>query len=66
MGSFPTDAPQVVVKLRCPALRNYKAELIQKSGAELRRLRAADPAAATPSLVADYQLLRAQCRAFAK
>lgn len=66
MGSFPSDAPDVVVQTRCPPLRSYDSATVMKSGRELRGLLGADPAAATPGLVADYKLLRDQCRAYAK
>ena len=66
MGSFPRDTPEVVVQTKCPALRSYDAGTIKKAGAELRRLLTADPAAATPGMIADYKLLRDQCRAYRK
>lgn len=66
MGSFPRDAPDVVVQTRCPPLRSYDAGTLKRAGAELRGLLAANPAAVTPGMVADYKLLRDQCRAYAK
>lgn len=65
MGAFPHDAPQVVVQTKCPPLRNYDASTVKKAAAELRRLLAADPAAAAPGMIADYKLLRDQCKAYA-
>lgn len=66
MGSFPADAPQVVVQTRCPLLRVYPADTVKKAGAELRGLLKADPSAAAPGMIADYKLLRDQCRAYTK
>ena len=64
MGSSPSDAPAVVVQTRCPPLRTYSAELVQKAGGELRGVLKADPAAAAGGMIADYKLLRDQCRAY--
>lgn len=64
MGSFPADAPEVVVQTRCPPIRSYSADVVKKAGAELRGLLNADPAAAAPAMIADYKLLRDQCRAY--
>lgn len=66
MGSFPADAPQVVVQTKCPPLRVYDALTTKKAGGELRGLLKADPAAATPGMIADYKLLHDQCRAYSK
>lgn len=66
MGTFPADAPDVVVQTRCPPIRSYSTSTVQKAGAELRGLMKADPSAVTPGMVADYKLLRDQCRAYAK
>jgi hypothetical protein len=64
MGSFPHDAPEVVVQTKCPPLRRYNAETVKKAGNELAKLKAIDAAAATPVMIADYKLLRDQCRAY--
>ncbi len=64
MGKFPESAPEVVVQTRCPPARSYSAEAVKKAGAELRKLLNADPAAVTPNMIADYKLLRDQCRAY--
>jgi hypothetical protein len=37
-----------------------------KPAGELRGLPKADPAAATPGMIADYKLLRHHCRVYAK
>lgn len=66
MGSFPSDAPDVVIQTRCPPLRAYDATTTQKAGAELRGLLKADSSAVTPRMIADYKLLRDQCRSYAK
>ena len=66
MGSFPADPPEIVVQTRCPPLRTYSADAVKKAGGELRGLLTADPAAAAPGMIADYKLLRDQCRAYAK
>lgn len=65
-GRFPADAPEVVVQTKCPPLKTYDAAFTKKAGAELRSLRSADPAAASPGMIADYKLLRDQCRAYSK
>ena len=64
MGSFPHDAPEVVVQTRCPPMRIYPADVVKKAGGELRGLLKADPNAAAPAMIADYKLLRDQCRAY--
>jgi hypothetical protein len=64
MGKFPADAPEVTVVVQCPPLANYPKEVVQKSGNELAGLLKVDPKAAIPKLVADYKLLRDQCRAY--
>jgi hypothetical protein len=56
----------VVVQTKCPPLRSYDTATTQKAGTELRGLLRADPAAAAPAMIADYKLLRDQCRAYAK
>jgi hypothetical protein len=66
MGSFPADAPEVVVQTKCPPMRAYPADIVKKAGGELRGLLKADPAAASPAMIADYKLLRDQCRVYAK
>lgn len=66
MGTFPHDAPEVVVQTRCPPIRAYGKDAVVKAGAELRKLLTADPAAVTPGMIADYKLLRDQCRAYGK
>jgi hypothetical protein len=66
MGTFPHDAPEVVVQTRCPPLKSYPAAVVQKAGAELRGLLKVDPSAAAPGMIADYKVLRDQCRAYAK
>ncbi|WP_159104008.1 hypothetical protein [Rhodopseudomonas sp. B29] len=66
MGSFPHDAPEVVVQTKCPPLRSYAPATVKKAGGELRKLLSADPGAAAPSMIADYKLLRDQCRAYGK
>ncbi|WP_315804021.1 hypothetical protein [Bradyrhizobium sp. SZCCHNS3002] len=66
MGSFPHDAPDVVVQTRCPPLRSYETEQLKRAGAELRGLLTTNPKAVTPGMIADYKLLRDQCRAYAK
>lgn len=38
MGTFPSDAPEIVVQTRCPPMRTYSAEIVKKSGQELRNL----------------------------
>lgn len=63
MGRFPSDAPEVVVRTRCPPLRTYDGATVKRSGAELRRLLTADPVSPTVGMIADYKLLRDQCRA---
>ncbi|MGJ4888973.1 hypothetical protein ACQR1Y_12305 [Bradyrhizobium sp. HKCCYLRH3099] len=54
------------MQTRCPASRSYTEAEIRKAGAELRKLLDADPKAVTPGMIADYKLLRDQCRATAK
>jgi hypothetical protein len=66
MGTFPHDAPEVVVQTRCPPIRTYDKGAVVKAGSELRKLLVADPAAVTPGMIADYKLLRDQCRAYGK
>lgn len=66
MGAFPADAPEVVVQTRCPPLRDYDVATTKKAGAELRGLMKVDPSAAAPGMIADYKLLRDQCRAYQK
>jgi hypothetical protein len=65
-GKFPADAPEVVVQTKCPPLKAYDAAATKKAGAELRSLLSADPAAASPGMIADYKLLRDRCRAYQK
>lgn len=66
MGSFPRDAPEVVVQTKCPPVRSYDAATVKKSAGELRRLLQADASAATPQMIADYKLLRNQCTMYRK
>ncbi len=66
MGSFPHDAPEVVVQTKCPPLRSYDPEAVKKARGELRRLLDTDPSAVTPGMIADYKLLRDQCKAYHK
>lgn len=66
MGTFPHDAPDVVVQTRCPPLRSYDTATVQKAGSELRGLLKSDPNAATPNMIADFKLLRDQCKAYSK
>ncbi|WP_441280493.1 hypothetical protein [Tardiphaga sp. 862_B3_N1_1] len=56
----------MVVQTRCPPLRAYDPAVTQKAGAELRGLLKVDPNAASPGMIADYKLLRDQCRAYTK
>jgi len=65
-GKFPSDAPDVVVQTKCPPLRSYDTATTQKAGAELRGLLKVDPSAAAPGMIADYKLLRDQCRAYTR
>jgi len=62
MGASPQEALTVVN--RCPALRNYTPQQLAKAAKELRGLRSQDAAAVSPNMIADYRLLRDQCRAF--
>lgn len=64
MATFPHDAPEVVVQTKCPPLRPYDAATVKRIGSELRRLLDADPKSPTAAMVADYKLLRDQCRAY--
>jgi hypothetical protein len=64
MGTFPADAPEVVVQTKCPPIRTYSSDVVTKAGGELRGLLKADPTAAAPGLIADYKMLRDQCRAY--
>lgn len=66
MGSFPRDAPEVVVQTKCPPVRSYDVATVKKAGGELRRLLDADSSAATPRMIADYKLLRDQCKMYHK
>lgn len=66
MGSFPSDSPQVVVQAKCPPLRSYDQITVQKAGAELRKLLDADKSSAAAGMIADYKLLRDQCKAYQK
>jgi hypothetical protein len=60
MGKFPWDAweqEQVIIQ-RCPPLKQYGKDTLQKAAKELRAL---PPGSATPGMVRDYGVLRKQC-----
>lgn len=64
MGTFPRDVP--VVTVECPPLKKYTKETVEKVGREMRNIITTDPRAASPDMIADYKLLRDQCRALEK
>lgn len=54
--------PEVVVQ--CPAYKpGYDAATSKKLGQELADLRSRNPGAVTPSIVRDYAVMLAECRA---